>query len=211
MKLNVEMSFSGIRVPDKEKFNVGFPAFASFTFAPKDKLCPFCGHSLHNGRCCCRKFNKALKKLQESIGDVNHSSFVRAVGPAYASSFFDMTHQQVDKAEQSYDLFDDAFACKDILTGSKYLVSEGDSEDGEKIEFYVKVLADKTVHKVTAVRKPDADKIEYPQILLVVTHERMTPGVPGFYGSSHPYREEETIKTYRYDEFLEILQQMRAV
>lgn len=209
MKLDVEMSFSGIRFPKKENVGDNFPACASFTFTVMDKYCPFCGHSMHNGRCCCRKFNKALKKLQESIGDVNHDSRVRTVTVAFASSFFDITHQPVDKNELNFDLFDDAFACKDIFTDERYLVSKGESDDDIKVEFYIKVMSNKQVYKVTAIRKPDDGKMEYPEVNLIVSHEKMTPGVPGVYGSSHPYHVDETIKTYGYDEFLNALQQMK--
>lgn len=207
MKVIVEMSFPGIRSIGKEKKS-GFPQVASFTFSVDDDNCPFCGRQLHDAKCDCKKFATALKKLQDSIGDKKHASYVKTSGLAWGSSFFDVAYEKANKARLPYDLFDDAFRTKDTITGEVYFVSRGECEDGKTVVFYLKTLADKKVYKVTAVMRGE-EKMDYPTVTLVVSKQRFTDMVPGIYGSSLPFWEEEIIKTFTYQEFLTALRQLK--
>lgn len=208
MKVNVEMSFPRVIFTGKEKKG-GFPLNASFNFSVDDDKCPFCGQQLHDAKCSCAKFKNRLQKLQEAIGDKDHASHIKTHGVAWAGSCFETVYEKANKSRLSYDLFDDAFRTKDIFTGETYFVSKGESEDGKTVVFYLKTLADKKVYKVTAVMKDEKKRLDYPTVKLVITSQRFTQGVSGVYGSSLPFWEDETIKTFSYQGFLEALRQQK--
>ena len=208
MKVNVEMSFPRVIFTGKEKKG-GFPLNSSFSFSVDDDKCPFCGKQLNDAKCSCAKFKNRLQKLQEAIGDKDHASHIVTHGVAWAGSCFETVYEKANKSCLSYDLFDDAFRTKDIFTGETYFVSKGESEDGKTVVFYLKTLADKKVYKVTAVMKDEKKRLDYPTVTLVITYQRFTQGVSGVYGSSLPFWEDETIKTFSYQEFLEALRQQK--
>lgn len=146
--------------------------------------------------------------MQEAIGDKDHASHIITHGVAWADSCFETVYEKANKLCLSYDLFDDAFHTKDIFTGETYFVSKGECADGKTVVFYLKILADKKVYKVTAVMRGE-EKMDYPTVALVVTSQRFTQVVSGVYGSSLPFWEDEVIKTFSYHEFLEALRQQK--
>lgn len=208
MKVNVEMSFPRVIFTGKERKG-GFPLNSSFSFSVDDDKCPLCGKQLNDAKCSCKKFNIALSRLQKALGDKEHVSHIQTYGLAWAGSFFDMAYEKANKSRLPYDLFDSAFRTKDIFTGETYFVSKGESDDGKTIVFYLKTLSDKKVYKVTAVMKDEKNRLNYPTVKLVVTSRRFTQGVPGVYGSSLPFWEDEAIKTFSYQDFLEALRQYK--
>lgn len=202
MKIKVEMCIPKIGSFKENIPNPKIIDIVTFTFYPKEPVCPFCGKPMKNARCCCPQFSKAFYKLQESLGDNQHNSFISIKSTAMNSSSFTINYQLVDEKMLNSNLFNEALTAKDSITDRKFLVSEGSTDDGKTIIFHLKMSDSEKSYKVTVLAK-DGNQLELPTVSLIINLPQSSQGVSG---SSGLCFKRKVLKNFSYNDFLAALQ-----
>ena len=159
--------------------------------------CPFCGSEINYLSCNCKRFKKALKKLQDSLGDSKHETsfhhpeFNHSPGIIKPISEFEV--KELTKEEIlsfGLDLWDSNIRYPDKFSDKEYMVSSIYEDSDNKFFFLCKDLKTKVVYKLRTEKPEHTNK----KIILGVYAKRTIPGDKERLGS---YRFESYLKKFK--------------